>query len=77
MGIILGSACGVTHFLSLVYGVFMFTLFPGRGVITINQVSLSSFLTDPTTCTWIRNGGIISNNASYSITLFSNTLPTD
>ena len=59
---------------------------PGRGVITTNQLSLSSsssFLTDPptfslfgdtsggppTTYTWTRNGQVISNNASYNISI--------
>ena len=58
---------------------------PGHGIITTSQVSLtsSSFLTDPptftlfgdtrggppTTYTWTRNGQVISNNASYNISI--------
>ena len=57
----------------------------GRGTITANQVSLSSssFQSDPptltllgatiggppTTYTWTRNGQVISNSASYSISI--------
>ena len=58
---------------------------PGHGVITTNRLSLSSssFLTDPptftlfgdtsggppTTYTWTRNDQVISNNASYNISI--------
>ena len=58
---------------------------PGRGAITGNQVSLisSSFQSDPptftllgatsegppTTYTWTRNGQVITNSASYSISI--------
>ena len=59
--------------------------YSGRGVITSNQVSLSSssLMSDPptftlfgdtnggppTTYTWTRNGQIITNDASYSISI--------
>ena len=55
----------------------------GRGVITSNDVSLHSLMYDPptltlfgdtyggppTTYTWTRNGQVITNNASYSISI--------
>ena len=55
----------------------------GHGIITMNKVSLSSFNTTiptftlfgdtsggpPTTYTWTRNGQVINNNASYSISI--------
>ena len=55
----------------------------GRGAISSNQVSLTSFQSDPpsftllaatsggppTTYTWTRNGLVITNSASYSISI--------
>ena len=77
------------HVLSLPHcynNIILMYLSSGHGVITTNNVSLSSsssFLTDPPTFTlfgdtsggppttyiWIRNGQIISNSASYSISI--------
>ena len=55
----------------------------GRGAITANQISLTSFLSDsqtftllgdtsggpPTTYTWRRDGQVITNSSSYSISI--------